>query len=67
MEYTHISEICLKESHTRNYQQFMRGALYLYGVFRAQAEWTLTHTSPKDTEQRTIEASTTLDGVTLTD
>jgi hypothetical protein len=31
-----------------------------YRVFRAQADWTLTHTS-------TIEASITLDGVTLTD
>jgi hypothetical protein len=35
--------------------------------FRAQADWTLTHTSHKDTEQSTIEASITLDGVTLTD
>jgi hypothetical protein len=35
-------------------------------VFRAQADWTLTHTSHKDTEQSTIEASVTLDGVTLT-
>jgi hypothetical protein len=36
-------------------------------VFRAQADWTLTHTSHKDAEQSTIEASITLDGVTLTD
>jgi hypothetical protein len=36
-------------------------------VFRAQANWTLTHTSHKDTEQSTIDASITLDGVTLTD
>jgi hypothetical protein len=36
-------------------------------VFRAQADWTLTHTSHKDTEQSTIEASITLNGVTLTD
>jgi hypothetical protein len=37
-----------------------------YRVFRAQADWTLTHTSHKDTEQSTMEASVTLDGVTLT-
>jgi hypothetical protein len=42
-------------------------SLTLYRVFRAQADWTLTHTSHKDTEQSTIEASITLDGVTLTD
>jgi hypothetical protein len=36
-------------------------------VFGAQADWTLTHTSHKDTEQSTIEAYITLDGVTLTD
>jgi hypothetical protein len=35
--------------------------------FGAQADWTLTQTSHKDTEQSTIEASTTLDGITLTD
>jgi hypothetical protein len=33
----------------------------------AQAEWTLTHTSHKATEQSTIEATMTLDGVTRTD
>jgi hypothetical protein len=33
---------------------------------RRLADWTLTHTSHKDTEQSTIEASITLDGVTLT-
>jgi hypothetical protein len=38
-----------------------------YRAFRAQADWTLTHTSRKDTEQSPIEASITLDGVTLTD
>jgi hypothetical protein len=38
---------------------------YLHRVFRA-ADWTLTHASYKDTEQSTIEASITLDGVTLT-
>jgi hypothetical protein len=38
--------------------------IYVY-VFRAQADWTLTH---KDTEQSTTEACFyTLDGVTLTD
>jgi hypothetical protein len=31
--------------------------------FRAQADWTLTH---NDTEQSTLEASITLDGVTRT-
>jgi hypothetical protein len=39
----------------------------LYRVFSAQADGTLTHTSHEDTEQSTIEASITLDGVTLTD
>jgi hypothetical protein len=38
-----------------------------YRVFSAQADWTLTHTSHKDTEHNIIEASVTLDGVTLTD
>jgi hypothetical protein len=38
-----------------------------YRVFSVQADWTLTHTSHKDTERSTIEASITLDGVTLTD
>jgi hypothetical protein len=33
----------------------------------AQADSTLTHTSYKDTEQSTMEASITLDGVTWTD
>jgi hypothetical protein len=41
--------------------------LMIYRVFRAQADWTLIHTSHNDTEQSTIEASVTLDGVTLTD
>jgi hypothetical protein len=39
----------------------------LYRVFRAQADWTLTHTSQRVTEQSTIDASITLDGVTRTD
>jgi hypothetical protein len=34
---------------------------------KAQADWTLTHTSPKGTEQSKIEVSITLDGVTPTD
>jgi hypothetical protein len=41
--------------------------MHKYRVFRAQADWTLTHTSHNDTEQSTIEASIALDGVTLTD
>jgi hypothetical protein len=41
--------------------------IWMYRVFRAQADWTLTHTSHKDTEQSTTEASITLDGITLTD
>jgi hypothetical protein len=40
--------------------------LKLYRVLSEQADWTLTHTSHKDTEQNTIEASITLDGVILT-
>jgi hypothetical protein len=38
-----------------------------YRVFIAKADWALTHTSHKDTEQSTIEASITLDDVRLTD
>jgi hypothetical protein len=38
-----------------------------YRGFRAQADWTLAHTNHKDTKQSTVEASITLDGVTLTD
>jgi hypothetical protein len=38
-----------------------------YRVVSAQADWTLTHTSHKDTEQSTIEVFVTLDCVTLTD
>jgi hypothetical protein len=38
-----------------------------YWVYRAQVDWTLIHMNHKDTEQSTIEASSTLDGVTLTD
>jgi hypothetical protein len=37
-----------------------------YRVFSAQADWTLIRASHKDTEQSTIDASVTLDGVTLT-
>jgi hypothetical protein len=43
-----------------NYAEF-------YRVFSAQADWTLTHTSHKDTDQSTIKVCITLDGVTLTD
>jgi hypothetical protein len=39
----------------------------MYRVFSAQAGWTLTQARHKDTEQNTIEASITLDGLTLTD
>jgi hypothetical protein len=45
----------------------MGSGAMIYRVFRAQADWTLTHTGHKDTEQSKIEASITLDGVTLTD
>jgi hypothetical protein len=39
----------------------------LYRVFSAQAKQTLAHMSHKDTQQSTIEASVTFDGVTLND
>jgi hypothetical protein len=39
----------------------------LYRMFRVQANWTWTHTSHKDTEESAIEASITLDGITMTD
>jgi hypothetical protein len=35
-------------------------------VFSASADWTMSRTIHKDTEQSTIDASVTLDGVTLT-
>jgi hypothetical protein len=38
----------------------------MYRVFSAQADWALTHMTYKDIEQSTIEASITLDGVTMT-
>jgi hypothetical protein len=41
--------------------------MVIYRVFKAEADWTLTHMSHKDTEQSTIEASITLYGVTLPD
>jgi hypothetical protein len=41
--------------------------IQIYRVSRAQADWTLTHTSHEDTEQSTTEATITFDGVTLTD
>jgi hypothetical protein len=52
----------------RVYHRCNTGQIFLlYRVFTAQADWTLTHTSHTDTEQMTIEASITLDGVTRTD
>jgi hypothetical protein len=36
-------------------------------TIRAQPDWTLTHTNHKDTEQSTIEAFITIEGVTRTD
>jgi hypothetical protein len=47
-------------------QTFTSYLIKLYRVFGAQADRTSTHTSHKDTEQSTIEASITLDGLTLT-
>jgi hypothetical protein len=41
--------------------------VYIYRVFRAQADWTWTHTSNEDTEESTIEASITHYGATVTD
>jgi hypothetical protein len=59
---------CLGSTWRWKYSQLPNLGMYrIYRVFRAQADWTLTHTSHKDTEQSTIEASITLDGVTLTD
>jgi hypothetical protein len=40
--------------------------VHFYRMFRAQADSTLTHTSHKEPEKCTIEASVTLDDVTLT-
>jgi hypothetical protein len=42
-------------------------ALEIHQVSKVQTDWTLTRTSHKDTEQRTMEASITLNGITLTD
>jgi hypothetical protein len=41
--------------------------MHIYRMFRAQADWTLTNMSHKDTEYSTIQASITFDGVTRTD
>jgi hypothetical protein len=60
----------VSEVMARSYwQSVMDAGMFLqnYLMFRAQAGWTLTHTSHKHTEQSTTEASVTLDGVTLTD
>jgi hypothetical protein len=54
----------------QKYQLFLQilyNTIEVLRVFRAQADWTLTHTSHKDTEQSTIKASITLDGLILTD
>jgi hypothetical protein len=40
---------------------------YIYRLFKLQADWTLTHTNHKDTDQNTTAASIRLDGVTLAD
>jgi hypothetical protein len=45
----------------------MNGIVRIYRVFSARADWTLAHTSHKDTEESTIEAYVTLDVLTLTD
>jgi hypothetical protein len=42
-------------------------SIWYYRMFSTQADWTLTHTRHKDTEHSTIEASITLDVVTMTD
>jgi hypothetical protein len=39
----------------------------IYRAFSTQADWTLTPTSHKDTEQSIIEAYIILDGLTLTE
>jgi hypothetical protein len=43
-----------------------RSNTHTYRVLSKQADWTSTHTSHKDTEQGTAEASITLDGITWT-
>jgi hypothetical protein len=43
------------------------GSISLYRVLSAQADWTLTHKSHKGTEQSTVEATITLDGVEVID
>jgi hypothetical protein len=42
----------LLKSETRKVKNFqlIRGCKWIYSVFSAQADWTLTHTSQKDTE-----------------
>jgi hypothetical protein len=46
---------------------YLHVTIWIYQMFRAQADWTLTHTSHKDIEQSTKESSITPDSVTLTD
>jgi hypothetical protein len=57
---------CLGYKELFNWMQVGWLYAWIYRVFSAQADWTLTHTSHKDTEHSTIEASITLDGVTRT-
>jgi hypothetical protein len=66
-----LPSLVLLVSTMKTVESLMLFAVYmrpssLYRMFRAQADWTLTHTSHKGTEQSTIEASITLDGVTRT-
>jgi hypothetical protein len=51
--------------HPQNLHATLIRRIYIW-VFRAQADWTLIHTSHKAPSQSTIEAPITLDGVTLT-
>jgi hypothetical protein len=44
----------------------MNLSYHRYRVFKAQADWTLIHTSHKDTEQSILKTSITPEGVTLT-
>jgi hypothetical protein len=49
---------------------FVSEQIFRYHLLKLSIElvdWTLTHTSYKDTEQSTIEAFITLDGITPTD
>jgi hypothetical protein len=61
-----MTQCLIKDQRNFTFYLYLK-SIQKYLVFRVQADWILIHTSHKDTEQNTTEASLTLDGITLTD